>query len=146
MSQILKAHCIAALLAVGCLSPLMAQTKINAVAYEEQGQFPEIVLRTNSNAAAEKSYASVYESIPFNRAEYEANPGYRHDTTMEILFGKLRDTVIYQNYSPRPIINSYRLNDYGYSIYPYYRYRSPRGFYTNRYNYYYLPPRIYRNY
>jgi len=35
-----------------------------------------------------RSYAEVYRSIPYNQAEYYANPGYRHDTTMSILFGQ----------------------------------------------------------
>ena len=39
-------------------------------------------------------YPQVYNSIPFSRAEYEANPSYRHDATMEFLFGQLRPTVI----------------------------------------------------
>ena len=40
------------------------------------------------HAAAD--YRSVYASIPFNRAEYVANPTYRHDATMEILTGQQR--------------------------------------------------------
>jgi hypothetical protein len=39
-------------------------------------------------------YQSIYDSIPFSRAEYEANPSYRHDATMELLFGQMRPTVI----------------------------------------------------
>jgi len=39
-------------------------------------------------------YQRIYASIPFSRAEFEANPSYRHDATMEILFGKLRPTTI----------------------------------------------------
>jgi hypothetical protein len=38
-------------------------------------------------------YRAVYDSIPFSRAEYDANPNFRHDTTMEILTGKLRTHV-----------------------------------------------------
>jgi len=116
-----------------------------------QDELPVIVPRQIPKAPAEKTYASVYESIPFNRAEYEANPGYRHDAAMEILFGKLRDTVIYRNGTPRPINNTSRRNDYRYGVNPNrayldYSLGTRRGFYTNRYNYYYLPPRRYRNY
>lgn len=35
-----------------------------------------------------RSYAEIYRSIPYNQAEYYANPGYRHDATMSILFGQ----------------------------------------------------------
>ncbi len=39
-------------------------------------------------------YSDVYDRIPFSRAEYEATPSYRHDATMEFLFGQMRPTVI----------------------------------------------------
>lgn len=42
-------------------------------------------------------YSEVYRSIPFNRAEYNANPSYIHDATMEFLFGQMRPTVIHRN-------------------------------------------------
>lgn len=35
------------------------------------------------------SYWDVYQSIPFIRSEYNANPSYRHEATMRILFGQL---------------------------------------------------------
>ena len=41
-------------------------------------------------------YSEIYKSIPFNRAEYNANPSYRHDTTVEFLFGKMRPTVVHR--------------------------------------------------
>ena len=39
-------------------------------------------------------YARIYKSIPFNRAEYNVNPSYRHDSTMEILTGNARHQTI----------------------------------------------------
>jgi hypothetical protein len=39
-------------------------------------------------------YRDIYFSIPFNRAEYNAYPSYRHDATMEFLFNQMRPTVI----------------------------------------------------
>src|SRR5205823_3447861 len=39
-------------------------------------------------------YRDVYASIPFNRAEYNAYPSYRHDATMEFLFNQMRPTMI----------------------------------------------------
>lgn len=41
-------------------------------------------------------YSEIYRSIPFNRAEYDANPSYRHDTAVEFLFGKMRPTVVHR--------------------------------------------------
>ncbi|MFN9720064.1 MAG: hypothetical protein ACK58L_15305 [Planctomycetota bacterium] len=42
-------------------------------------------------------YQRVYNSIPFNRAEYNVNPSYRHDATMEILTGTARHQTIVQH-------------------------------------------------
>jgi|GEM_PF-2290858 hypothetical protein len=39
-------------------------------------------------------YRDIYFSIPFNRAEYNYYPNYRHDATMELLFNQMRPTVI----------------------------------------------------
>lgn len=39
-------------------------------------------------------YREIYAAIPFDRAEYEANPSYRHEATLEFLFGQLRPMVI----------------------------------------------------
>ncbi|MEZ6123324.1 MAG: hypothetical protein R3C49_09140 [Planctomycetaceae bacterium] len=44
--------------------------------------------------ASAADYARIYASIPFNRAEYNANPTYRHDATMEILTGNARHQTI----------------------------------------------------
>lgn len=35
-------------------------------------------------------YREIFKSIPFSRAEFDANPNYRHDATMEILTGNPR--------------------------------------------------------
>ncbi len=43
---------------------------------------------------AGRQYADAYRSIPFNRAEYDANPSYRHEAAMELLFGQMRPTTI----------------------------------------------------
>ncbi len=42
-------------------------------------------------------YRRVYKSIPFSRAEYNANPNYRHDSAMEILTGHARHQTIVQH-------------------------------------------------
>ena len=84
------------------------------------------------------SYMEIYASIPFIRTEYLANPAYRHEATMEIMFGQLRPTVVNKT-APQPII---RRNDYDY-ITPY-SYWNGRG-YVN-YNFYYPRPSVYNRY
>lgn len=52
------------------------------------------------------AYTRVYRSIPFNRAEYDANPSYRHDATMEILTGNPRhQTILHHSTVPAPARN-----------------------------------------
>ena len=51
-------------------------------------------------------YTEVYNSIPFNRAEYNRNPTYRHDSTMEILTGNSRTQTIVRHGRPDTIVNS----------------------------------------
>jgi hypothetical protein len=46
-----------------------------------------------------RGYREVYDAIPFSRAEYDANPSYRHDAAMEFLFGQLRPTVIQRGHT-----------------------------------------------
>lgn len=46
---------------------------------------------------SEAEYRRVYRSIPFSRAEYNANPNYRHDSAMEILTGNPRTQTIVQH-------------------------------------------------
>lgn len=96
----------------------------------------------NSEAAASRSvdslalvrlYPQVYNAIPFSRAEYQANPSYRHDATMEFLFGQMRSTVIQRGttvvnhrdpagYAPSPVYSPYGFNSYYYPFYTgYYR-------------------------
>jgi hypothetical protein len=46
-----------------------------------------------------RRYREIYSAIPFDRAEYEANPSYRHDATLELLFGKMRPTTIHRGHT-----------------------------------------------
>lgn len=39
-------------------------------------------------------YREFYNSIPFNRTEYLANRDYRHEATMELLMGQLRQKTV----------------------------------------------------
>lgn len=55
-------------------------------------QDSDIVIQPLSDGAVVegRSYADIYRSIPYSKTEYYANPSYRHDATMEVLFGQLR--------------------------------------------------------
>ena len=72
-------------------------------------------------------YRQIYKAIPFNRAEYVANPAYRHDATMELLTGNPRPTA---GYTRRTVRNrqytGYR--PYLQSSSDHYRYRYPAGY------------------
>ncbi|QDT31259.1 hypothetical protein Mal48_04920 [Thalassoglobus polymorphus] len=86
----------------------------NPVAQPQKGQKPLdgakwAIQITPSNAKKvnvnEKSYEAVYNSIPYRRSEYLANPSYRHDTTVEIMFGQMRNTVVHRTDTPQRIVN-----------------------------------------
>lgn len=62
-------------------------------------------LRVVAQITPRKSYGEAYRSVRFSRAEYEANPAYRHEAAMEIMFGKLRPTTIHK-YQSAPAIRS----------------------------------------
>jgi hypothetical protein len=71
-------------------------------------------------------YRRIYNSIPFHRAEYNVNPSYRHDSTMEILTGNSRHQTIVTHETrpirnPWPSVTPYRYNNLyrGFSAYPY---------------------------
>src|SRR5262249_5925962 len=46
------------------------------------------------------TYAQAMASIPFNREEYEANPSYRHDAALEMMFGAMRPTMVVKQNIP----------------------------------------------
>ncbi|MCR9198928.1 MAG: hypothetical protein NXI04_09810 [Planctomycetaceae bacterium] len=48
------------------------------------------------------AYKRIYNSIPFNRAQFNANPNYRHDSTMEILTGNARHQTIVRHSTAPP--------------------------------------------
>jgi hypothetical protein len=64
------------------------------------------------------TYAQAYAQIPFSRSEYEANPGYRHDAALELMFGVLRPVTVMRQTAPYfsryPDMFRYR-----YPVYPY---------------------------
>lgn len=50
--------------------------------------------KRSSNIKDSRSYREIYSSIPFSRAEYDANPAYRHQATMEIMLGQLHPIIV----------------------------------------------------
>ena len=51
------------------------------------------------------TYGEAYNASPFSRTEYEANPSYRHDAALEIMFGTARPTTIIRQSAPQ--VNRY---------------------------------------
>lgn len=69
-----------------------ASNKSDVKKSDESDDLPIIVPR----AVRVPSYAAVRATIPFSRSEWEADPTYRHNGTMELLLGQLRDMVVYR--------------------------------------------------
>jgi hypothetical protein len=64
------------------------------------------------------TYAQAYAQIPFSRSEYEANPGYRHDAALELMFGVMRPMTTVR--TTTPYFSRYPdLFRYRYPVYPY---------------------------
>lgn len=88
-------------------------------------------------------YQRIYDSIPFNRAEYNRNPTYRHDSAMEILTGNARHQTIVKHQpqqAPQPVVRRPSFNPYQFGyLRPalrlnYYRYFPSLNPYLNAYN------------
>ena len=106
-----------------------------------------------------EAYAWIYSCIPFLRSEYIANPSYRHEATMEMLFGKQRPTVVHKHPGqPRPHETQFPYENDLIRPYSYYSlgpgsgygrgplpYGAP-GAYGVNYNFYYPMPTVYRAY
>ncbi|HWL07085.1 MAG TPA: hypothetical protein VNQ76_01600 [Planctomicrobium sp.] len=79
----------------------------------------------------EAKYRAAYESVPYRRSEYLANPGYRHEAAMDKLFGERRSMVVQRTdhaervVNPRPAMTQpYPLSQaelYRYQSVPFYR-------------------------
>jgi hypothetical protein len=64
------------------------------------------------------TYAEAYAQIPFSRSEYEANPNYRHDAAMELVFGAMRPMIMSR--TTTPYFSRYPdMFRYRYPVYPY---------------------------
>lgn len=88
-------------------------------------------------AGPRMSYADAFRAVSFSRAEYMANPSYRNEAALAMMFGQMPYVQTIKNV-PAP-----RINNFGY-ITPY-RYRSGYGYGAN-YNFYYPMPSVYRHY
>jgi hypothetical protein len=59
-----------------------------------------------------RTYEDMYNSIPYRESEYVANPSYRHDAAMELLFGQMRPTQVIrqggEGVLPREEFSEYR--------------------------------------
>jgi hypothetical protein len=72
---------------------------IEVISLQQHHAMNGIVYISPAAKADATEYRRVYDSVPFSRAEYKANPNYRHDSTMEILTGNARhQTVINHNF------------------------------------------------
>lgn len=84
-------------------------TQVVPVVYQEPAPIgpalpPSAPAQVDAPAAippARMSYAEAYAAVPFSRTEYEANPGYRHQAALELMFGVQRPTTLVQHYTPR---------------------------------------------
>lgn len=85
-------------------APLPAgRDSARSVALVGAGEPPQMNEPPAPLAVRYRTYRDAYRAIPFSRAEYEANPSYRHDAAMELLFGRMRPTVIHRHVAqPRP--------------------------------------------
>jgi hypothetical protein len=113
---------IAPRLAVETQAVALQQDADDEAAAEEG--LPTIVPRSSAAAPADaeeapeaaaveeaSGYAATFRSIPFSRAEFDANPSYRHEATMEILTGNPRPQKIVVNQpDPVPPVDYYPLN------------------------------------
>lgn len=75
-----------------------------------------------------QQYREIFDALPFLRSQYDVNPTYRHDTTMELLFGQMRPMTINRTtidvkqqqpsvrYVPSPY-NMYGMNSFFYPFY-----------------------------
>ena len=76
------------------------------------------VSAASGTPAARMTYAEAYAQIPFSRSEYEANPGYRHDAALELMFGTMRPMVISR--MNMPYFSRYPdLFRYAFPVFPY---------------------------
>lgn len=81
------------------LNPLVVEVTAAETAADDGGPGDDLpVIQPMAKPASR--YREIYDSIPFSRSQFNANPAYQHEATMEILFGKLRPMTIHKYQSP----------------------------------------------
>ncbi len=107
------------------LAAPFVQSGSATVVFKEEAWTMTISPAENVSSNAEK-YRQAYESVPYRRSEYLANPGYRHDAAMELVFGQMRPTVVQRIDSAERVVNPrpVETQPYPMSQMELYRYRS----------------------
>ena len=78
------------------------------------------------------TYSEAYAQIPFSRTEYEANPNYRHDAALELMFGTMRPMVMTR--TTTPYFSRYPdMFRYRFPVYPYQSSLGPNATNMNMY-------------
>lgn len=93
---------------IGWSSMTLADSLIPSPPLPGEEQWEVQVIPRQPRRAAEHeggTYESLYQAIPFRRSEYLANPSYRHDAAMELLFGEQRPTVVHRGDIPQRVVN-----------------------------------------
>ncbi len=84
---------------------------------EVQGLRPPVSAASGATVPL-MTYEQAYAQIPFSRTEYEANPNYRHDAAMELMFGTMRPMMISR--MNMPYFSRYPdMFRYRFPVYPY---------------------------
>lgn len=115
--------------AAGQLPQLQAGAAAPEIAPQQKGCCDEPVItprpsdpappQTVTTVPLAQLYRDVYKTIPFSRVEFNHNPTYRHDATMEFLFNQMRTTIINRNTTSAGY-DYYAPLSGGYLGYPYY--------------------------
>jgi hypothetical protein len=91
---------------------------IDAAADRTEDRADEQPPAASAPPVRQMTYAEAYAQVPFMRSEYEANPGYRHQAAMEIMFGQMRPSVT--THTNKPYFSRYPdFFRYRHAVYPY---------------------------
>lgn len=85
-----------------------------------KAQGPGVPVSAASGTPAPRmmTYSEAYAQIPFSRTEYEANPNYRHDAALELMFGAMRPMIMTR--TTTPYFSRYPdMFRYRFPVYPY---------------------------
>lgn len=108
---------------------VVAQAEAEAEAEPAPEADPNLPVITPQPSDADGSdYWTVYQSIPFLRSEYNANPSYRHEGTIELILKQVKP--VYKTINVTPSGGAYYGSPYSYRRGQYYRgYMYPYRYY-----------------